>query len=109
MNQDWDAEKALKKWLSRNMSTSRRKENPDQHATLFLYEEGSNVPIAELESAVVKAAEIVSELGTNYIDIFNRAESELVLAKEKLNTFRRIRFLASRQLISEEEGYLFKP
>lgn len=94
MDQKWDAEKALEKWMGRNRFSDSKK-NPSVNSNLIhFYGENEYIPISELESVVLKAANIVNQLGPDYLDIFERAERELENAKQNMNTLERINRIA---------------
>lgn len=56
---------------------------------VYLYQEGDSISVRELESIIVKSAELVVELGEDYLKLFLRAERELKIANEKLRSFQR--------------------
>jgi len=109
MNHKWNAEKVFKYWVSKNILDQRGETGLKHYPIVPFYEKGEHIPIAELEGAVIKAAKIVSDLGTGYIDIFERAEKELKQAKLRMETIERIYRIAIEKKPSPLEDNLIKP
>jgi hypothetical protein len=109
MNHKWNAEKVFKYWLSKNMLGQRCEIDLSYYLIVSFYKEGDSIPIAELEVAVIKAAKIVSDLGINYIDIFERAERELKQAKNRINTIERIHRITNNKSSLNLKNDLIEP
>lgn len=90
----WNAQIAFEKWKTQNLKTSH---SPDfKKSSLYLYQKEDTIPLVELEKLVVKAAQLVKELGEEYLDFFHRAEQELAAAKQKEESLQRIQNLLSK-------------
>ncbi|GEM_PF-5653984 len=87
----WNPEEVLRRWAGQNLVGS-AKETIKSH--LKPYRSDDYIPIAELETVVLKTAGIVEALGPNYIDLFERAEAELTKAQQDLDTLERIKRIA---------------
>ena len=109
MPQVWNAEKALREWIVRNKPTGNLSPFSSQLPKIHFYEEMDHIPLDELEQAVIKAARIVKDLGTEYIDIFERAERELQNARQERNTLERIKRIATGYQSSNIKSNLFQP
>lgn len=110
MIQHWNAQKALEDWISNNKTTCiNKKKKAFTNEPLYFYQENETIPIAELESLVYKTAKLVDELGTDYIDLFHRAEKELEKAQQNLNTLERIRNITAPSKSSDLKSNLIEP
>ena len=109
MSQRWNAETSLQYWISRNQNMPDTSSETNGSDTLYFYEENDTIPIEELEMIVVKAARLVRVLGMEYIDVFERAESELKLAIQRMGTMERINSFALSDKPSNTKRYLLKP
>ncbi len=96
MHQNWNAKKSLENWITHNnINPTNKKKIPSHNTPPHIYEENDIIPITELESLVYKTAQLVDELGQEYIDLFHRAEKELAKAKQNLHTLARIRTIST--------------
>jgi len=109
MNQEWNAEQALNKWLDRNKFSSNYFDHPDRFTKIHQYKENDHIPVSEWESCVLKTAKIVKELGSDYIDLFERAERELEHAKKSIETMQRINKIIGTKLSSTFNRNFIKP
>ena len=109
MSQRWDAEEALQHWISRNQNLSESSSETKGVDALYFYGEDETIPIEELEMTEVRAARLVRVLGIGYVDVFERAESELRLAIQRMGTMERINNLTLSDKSSNAERYLLKP
>ncbi|MDO5970313.1 hypothetical protein Q4Q35_10895 [Flavivirga aquimarina] len=103
MNQKWDAERVLEKWVERNSYSPLKNTLSTNLAPIYYYKETEDIPIFELESAVIKAAKIVNQLGSDYLDIFRRAEKELENARQNMSDLERVKQLA----LSDIQSHLY--
>jgi hypothetical protein len=87
--QHWNPNKTLQKWRDGNMKKSADLVFSNSDNLVYLYQEGDSISVRELESIIVKSAELVVELGEDYLKLFLRAERELKIANEKLRSFQR--------------------
>lgn len=92
MSNRWDAREALNKWIERHVRTPTHSCVKLSHVKI--HREGDEIPIEEIEAALIKAAKIVERHGTEYIAWFERIERELAMAKEREETLKRICNLA---------------
>lgn len=107
MSNRWDARKILSKWIERNV------QSPAHCCVEFsqvnIYHDGDKIPIAEIESALIKAARIVERHGPNYVGWFERIEQELAIAKEREETLKRIGSLAREGDLFNSKGNALQP
>lgn len=104
---EWNAERVLEKWIERNVnpiSILSKNAKP-----LKLYGQGDYIPIEEFEAVVIKAANLVNDLGEEYLCIFERAERELKDARERLAKMERIREIASHAKQRIGKGDFIQP
>ncbi len=96
MHQNWNAKKSLESWITHNsINPTDKKKVSTNNTPPHIYEEKDTIPITELESLVYKTAQLVDELGQEYIDFFHRAEKELEKAKQNLHTLDRIKTITT--------------
>lgn len=114
MNRQWDAQIILEQWLENHQQKKPLTSfDGTEKEPIYLYRLNEAVPLKELENTVLIAAQLVQELGEDYIGIFERAERELAKAKQNLSTMERIRNLAkpnvSTPLSSRFKSNFIKP
>nr|WKN34378.1 hypothetical protein K4G66_18540 [Tunicatimonas sp. TK19036] len=105
MHQEWNAEHILQDWITRHMRSLQIDAHSSKPLPIQFYNKDDYISIAELEVAVVKAARIVQQLGSNYIDIFERAEHELAKAKQHISSMERINKIATTDTIIGIDKY----
>ena len=96
MTQEWNAQRALKKWILRNIQLPENKPSSRSCVEIYFYNENEDVPLHELENALVMAAKIVDESGPDYLPVFERMEREIEAARLRENSMKRARQLSAK-------------
>lgn len=109
MNNHWDAQEVFLQWLERAFSPTLSNSRKGKETTSYYhFKDDDEIPLEELERALIRCARIVDEFGSQYLCVFERIEAEIEKKKQQAVKMNKVKTLLLNSS-SNDQSDLIQP